>query len=365
VSAARADALEALVVERGLDLLIVGDLVHPGDSYPEAAANLRWLTGFTGTSGLALVGHGTRVLLTDFRYRERAAEQADPSFEVDIVTQRILPELAGRLRGRVGFDDAATSVHNFRKLEKELAAGVDLLPVSGFVERLRRRKDDAELAAIQAAARLADEALEEVLGEGLAGRVERDVARAIGNAIRERGGELAFPPIVASGPNGALPHADPEERTIGKGELVVIDWGARLRGYCSDCTRTVAAGEPGHEEREIYELVQRAQASALDAVAPGVSGAEADEVARNTIAEAGHSERFGHGLGHGVGLEIHEAPRLGQSSDDVLVEGDVVTVEPGVYLSGRFGVRVEDLVTVTADGARVLTSHPKELRVVD
>ena len=174
----------------------------------------------------------------------------------------------------------------------------------------------------------------------------------------------AFRAIVAAGANGAQPHAEPSEHLIAAGELVVWDMGTQLGGYCSDCTRTYAAGEPGDEAREVYELVRRAQAEALEAIRPGVGGAEADEVARAIIREGGHGDEFGHGLGHGVGLEVHEAPRLGQRSDDELVAGDVVTVEPGVYVPGRFGVRIEDLVVVTADGHRNLSSLPKELTVV-
>ncbi|MGC1812826.1 MAG: M24 family metallopeptidase, partial [Solirubrobacterales bacterium] len=175
----------------------------------------------------------------------------------------------------------------------------------------------------------------------------------------------SFPPIVAAGPNGALPHAEPGDREIGTGELVVFDMGTLLDGYCSDCTRTFATGDPGDEAREVYELVQRAQVAALEAVRPGAAGKEVDAVAREMISEAGHGDHFGHGLGHGVGLEVHEGPRLATTSDDDLAEGNVVTVEPGVYLPGLFGVRIEDLVVVTGDGHRNLSGLPKDLRIVD
>ncbi|MGH2952060.1 MAG: M24 family metallopeptidase, partial [Solirubrobacterales bacterium] len=174
----------------------------------------------------------------------------------------------------------------------------------------------------------------------------------------------AFPAIVAAGENGALPHAEPSEHEIQPGELVVFDMGALVDGYCSDCTRTFAAGEPDAGAREVYELVRTAQAKGLETVAPGVGGAEADAAVRAIIRDAGHGEHVGHGLGNGVGLEVHEAPRLGQRSEDVIAEGDVVTVEPGVYVPGRFGVRIEDLVVATADGHRNLSSLPKDLRVV-
>ena len=362
--AERAKRLSAVVAGEDLDQLIVGDLVRPGDSGPDAMANVLWLTGFTGTSALAIVGPKERLLITDFRYTERAASEVDRSFERVAAGSRLLPELAPRLRGRVGFDDAATSVASLRRLSDALGEGAELIATNGLVERLRRHKDDGEQEAIGEAARLADEVYEHVLAEGLVGRSEREVAAAAEARIRELGAEPSFPAIVAAGPNGALPHAEPSEREIGAGEMVVWDMGAKLGGYCSDCTRTFAAGEPDADAREVYELVREAQAAGLDTVRAGIGAAEADEVARSLIREAGHGERFGHGLGHGVGLEVHEAPRLGPRSEDRLVAGDVVSVEPGVYLPGRFGVRIEDLVVVTTDGHRNLSSLPKELRIV-
>ena len=360
----RADRLAALVAERELDLLIVGDLVRPGDSGPDAIANVRWLTGFTGTSGLALIGPEARTMITDFRYTERAEKEVGDAFDRAIAESRLLPELASRLHGRVGFDDAATSVANLGKLERELGEGVELVAAGGLVEQLRRQKDAGELEAIAEAARLADEVYEAVLADGLAGRTEREVAFAAAAAIRERGAEPSFAAIVAAGPNGALPHAEPSEREIGAGELVVWDMGAQVDGYCSDCTRTFAAGEPEAEAREAYELVEAAQQAGLDAIRPGIDGEQADEAARAVIRDGGHEDHFGHGLGHGVGLEIHEAPRLGKRSEDVLAANEVVTIEPGVYIPGRFGIRIEDLVVVTDDGHRNLSSLPKALRVV-
>jgi Xaa-Pro aminopeptidase len=365
--AERAELLAELVAERGLDQLIVGDLVRPGDSGPDAIADSRWLTGFTGTSALAIVGAESRVLITDFRYTERAEREVGEPFERVTASSRLLPELAARLRGRVGFDAATTSVANFEKLEQAIEEGgsaAELVAVEGLVSSLRRRKDETEQEAIAEAARLADEVYELVLDQGLIGRTEREIARAGAARIREFGGEPSFPTIVAAGENGALPHAEPGEREIRDGDLVVWDMGALLDGYCSDCTRTFAAGEPSEDAREIYELVRRAQAAGLEAVGPGVDGRDADEVARSIIRDAGYEEDFGHGLGHGVGLEIHEPPRMGPRSDDTLIEGDVVSVEPGVYLPRRFGVRIEDLVVITADGHRNLSSLPKELRVV-
>ena len=365
MSAERATILTELVAEEGLDQLLVGDLVRPGDSGPDAIANIRWLTGFTGTSGFAVVGDGAAVFLTDFRYVERAEHEVGESFERVIAQGRLLPELAGRLSGRVGFDDAATSVRSLRKLTEEVGDGVELVPAGGLVERLRRRKDPAEQEGLAEAARLADDAYRAVLERGLSGRTELEVARAAEARIRELGGEPAFPAIVGAGENGALPHAEPGERAIRAGDLVVWDMGAKLDGLCSDCTRTFAVGEIEEEAREVYELVLSAQAASLEAIRPGLGGADADEVARAIIRDAGHGEAFGHGLGHGVGLEVHEAPRLGMRSEDTLAEGDAVTVEPGVYVPGRFGVRIEDLAIVTDDGHRNLSSLPKELQVVE
>jgi Xaa-Pro aminopeptidase len=361
----RADRLVALVAEEGLDQLIVGDLVRPGDSIGEATANTRWLTGFTGSSALTVIGPQTRIMITDFRYTARAQQEVGDRFEIVIAGSRLIPELGSRLSGRVGFDDAATSVANHGKLEQELGDGVELTAAGGLVERLRRRKDEAELAAIAEAARITDDAYETVLAQGLAGRSEREVAAAAHARIRELGAEPSFPAIVAAGENGALPHAEPSERQIRDGELVVWDMGALVDGYCSDCTRTFAVGEIGDAAREAYELVRAAQAAGLAAIRPGIAGEEADEAARAVIRDGGHEDHFGHGLGHGVGLEVHEAPRLGKRSEDVLEEADVVTVEPGVYVPGEFGIRIEDLVVVTEDGHRNLSSLDKELRIVE
>jgi Xaa-Pro aminopeptidase len=268
------------------------------------------------------------------------------------------------MSGKVGFEDAKLSVRQLARLEAAAGDDVEFMPAGDLVEQLRAVKEPEETKRIAAAAELADTVYEWILERGLAGRTERDVARACEARLLELGAEPSFPPIVAAAENGALPHAEPGEREIGKGELVVFDMGARLDGYCSDCTRTFATGEVGDEGRETYELVQRAQAAALEAVRPGASGKEVDAVAREIISEAGHGDHFGHGLGHGVGLEVHEGPRLATTSEDELQEGNVVTVEPGVYLPGRLGVRIEDLVVVTGDGYRNLSGLSKDLRIV-
>ncbi len=353
VQEGRGGRLAELVAEREVDRLLVTNLV-----------NVRYLTGFGGTNGACLCGPEERVFLTDFRYTERATEEVE-GWEVETISADWYAGLAERLPGRSGFEDDHLTVRALRRLEEGLPEGAELVPCGGAVERLRRVKDEAELEAIAAAARLADEVYFFALDRGLRGRTEVDVAAAAVARIRELGAEPSFPPIVAAGPNGALPHAEPGPREIGAGELVVFDMGAQLDGYCSDCTRTVATGEIGEAASEVYELVRSAQAAALEAVEAGAEGKAVDAVAREIIDAAGHGERFGHGLGHGVGMEVHEGPRLSTRSDDVLEAGEVVTVEPGVYLPGEFGVRIEDLVAVAAEGCRNLSGLPKELRVVD
>jgi len=349
----RGDRLEKLLAERELDRILVTDLT-----------NVRYLTGFTGTNGACICGPGVRFFLTDFRYTERAAAEVE-GWETITVEADWLKGIAERLEGRVGFEDDHLAVRTLAKLKEKLADGVEPVAAGGSVEQLRRVKDADELAAIEAASKLADEVWLWSLERGLAGRSERDVARAAEARIRELGGDPSFPAIVAAGPNGALPHAEPGEREIGRGELVVFDMGAQLDGYCSDGTRTFATGEPGEGAREVYGLVLEAQLAALAAIAPGVTGHDADTVARKLIADGGHGERFGHSLGHGVGLEVHEGPRLSQRSDDVLEPGEVVTVEPGIYLPGELGVRIEDFVVVTDDGYRNLSGLPKDLQIVE
>jgi Xaa-Pro aminopeptidase len=349
----RGDRLERLLGERELDRMLVTDLV-----------NVRYLTGFTGTNGACVCGPGVRLFFTDFRYTERAAAEVD-GWETITAAGDWLGAIAEHLEGRVGFEDDHMAVRSLEKLKEKLADGTDAVPAGGIVEQLRRVKDAEELSAIAEASGLADSVWEWTIERGLAGRSERDVARAAEARIRELGGDPSFPAIVAAGPNGALPHAEPGEREIGRGELVVFDMGAMLDGYCSDGTRTYATGDPGEEARAVYGTVLEAQLAGLDAVEAGARGEDVDAVARKVIEAAGHGDRFGHGLGHGVGLEVHEAPRLSPRSDDVLAPGEVVTVEPGIYLPGRLGVRIEDFVVVEEGGHRNLSRLPKDLTIVD
>jgi Xaa-Pro aminopeptidase len=358
VSTDRADRVADALGEREADVLLVTDLI-----------NVRWLTGFTGSNAAAVVGReGSRRFVTDFRYLTQSAEEVDPAWEREIAVDL----LAGVVKGlpgsgelRVAFDDAHMSVKDHGRLAGMLRAGIELVPAGGAIETLRAVKDADELEAIRAAARLADDALTEVLARGLVGRTEREVALDLEFTMRRMGAQAAsFPPIVAAGEHGALPHATPRDMPIAAGTLVVVDWGAQLDGYASDCTRTYATGDIDPRDGQVYELVLHAQEAALAAVRPGPTGREVDAVARSIIDAAGHAEHFGHGLGHGVGLDVHEGPRLSKQGETALAAGMVVTVEPGVYVPGAVGVRIEDLVIVSDDGAEVVSSLPKELQFV-
>ena len=349
----RADRLVEHLRERELDSLVVTNLL-----------NVRYLTGFTGSNGACVVSPDERIFLTDFRYVEMAREQV-PEFERAEAGRDMLDDVAKRLRGRAGFDDDHLTVASHRKLAEKLPDGVELVPAGGLVEELRAVKDEAEVSAMRAAAELSTSAYESLLEHGLAGRTERAVAVELVRFMEDSGAEgPSFPPIVAAGPHGALPHAVPRDLEIPRDTLVVIDMGAIVDGYCSDCTRTLATGSIDDETLESYELVRRAQAESLAAARAGAELKQVDAVAREIIDGAGHAEHFGHGLGHGVGLEIHEAPRLGKTAEGTLAAGNAVTVEPGVYLPGRVGVRIEDLVIVTDGEAQVLTGFPKDLVTV-
>ncbi len=331
--------------------------------------NVRYLTGYTGSNGLALVGPQTRAFITDFRYVEQAAAEVDRMFDRKIAALDLLEGVCELLPPgpvRLAFEDADLSVRSHARLRELLPDRIELIAGGDLVEPLRAVKEPDEIQRIRRAAEIADAALRQVMADGLIGRTEIEVADSLAQSMRDQGARApAFESIVAAGPQGALPHAQPRPVKIGAGELVVIDWGAEYEGYCSDCTRTLATGDPGEPAQGAYELVRHAQLAGVEAVRSGVSGRDADAAARAVIDDAGRGEHFGHGLGHGVGLEIHEGPRLSQRSDSVLESGNVVTVEPGVYLPGEFGVRIEDLVVVTDSGSDILTTVPKELIFVD
>ncbi|WP_028065455.1 M24 family metallopeptidase [Solirubrobacter soli] len=329
-------------------------------------ANLRYVTGFTGSNGFAVVGRDVRRFVTDFRYVEQAKVEV-PDFDREQGPQELYAALTGLEGvGRLGFDDAHLSVKAHRRLG-ELIPEVELVAASGVVEEVRAVKEPGEILRIGAAAALVDEIYGWLLELGIVGRTERDVAIALEHEMRLRGASgPSFDSIVASAEHGALPHATPRDVAIAPDTLVTIDIGAVLDGYCSDCTRTWATGPNVSDElREIYALTLRAQVTALDAVRPGPLGREVDAVARDIIDAAGHAEHFGHGLGHGVGIVTHEGPRLARSGTTALEAGNVVTVEPGVYVPGVGGVRIEDLVVVTEGGRDVLSKTTKELLTVE
>ena len=345
--------------DAGCDALLVTRLV-----------NIRYLTGFTGSAALLLVLPDEAVFTTDGRYRDQCAEQlaragveARTEVRPTIAAQHSVLAEASRGVSRLGLEADSVTWAQQRRFAGEVFEGVELVPTEGLVEELRKVKDPGEVARMAEAARIADEALAAVQPLLAQGRSEREIALELDTGMRGLGADgSSFETIVASGPNGAKPHARPTDRRVAPGELVVCDFGAIVDGYCSDMTRTLCVGEPSEPvRRRMAEVVAESQRAGVAAVAAGVGGREVDQACRAVIAEAGWGDAFLHGTGHGVGLEIHEAPRVASTSTDVLAAGHVVTVEPGVYLAEHGGVRIEDTVVVTDDGCRVLTNAPKEL----
>jgi Xaa-Pro aminopeptidase len=331
--------------------------------------NRRYLSGFTGSAGCLLVSHNEAILATDFRYVEQAQAQA-PAFQTlrvtDGLAKWLLPLASDLGIRRLGFEEGDLPYSTYRELAAgvgEAANDVSLVPTLSLVESLRAVKDETELGLLAKAAGLADAALEEVLPGIRPGISERQLAWKLESFMREHGSEpLPFDVIVASGPNSALPHARPTDRSIGSAEPVVIDLGARVNGYCSDLSRTICLGNEDSTFWRVYDIVLGAQLTAIETVQAGMSGEQADQLARTVIVQAGHEDAFGHGLGHGVGLAAHEEPRLGPRSSSVLADGMVFTIEPGIYLSGWGGVRIEDTVVLENGKARPLTRASKTRR---
>ncbi|MGC8838359.1 MAG: M24 family metallopeptidase [Anaerolineae bacterium] len=350
----RLQRIRARLSEEGLDWLLV--------SGPE---NRRYLSGFTGSSGYLLISQEEALLATDFRYFQQVQEQA-PDYTLARMQGGTVESLACILQqhvaegARLGFEAEHLTVALYEKLRGDVATA-EWVPTQGLVERLRAVKEPEELQAIRRAVALADEVLEAVLPTLKPGMTEKEVAWRLESAMRERGAEkVSFDLIVASGPNGAKPHAVPSDRPLGRGEPIVIDMGCVVDGYCSDLTRTVVLGEPDGRFRDLYDLVLRAQRAAEEGLRPGMTGREADALARQVIDEAGYREEFGHSLGHGVGLEVHELPRLSALAEEPLQEGMVFTVEPGVYIPGWGGIRIEDMAVLREDGVEVLTACTKD-----
>ena len=322
--------------------------------------NVRYLVGFASSNAALLVEPDRVRLFSDFRYAE--AGRAVEGVEFVETKRSLVVALAELLEGRIGFEADVVSYTGWETLS---GGGLDLVPRRGLVEALRAVKDDQELDAIRRAGKITSEAYERFAEESFIGRTERDLAWRLDELFHELGADApAFETIVASGPNSAKPHARPSDRTVGAGETVVVDAGAMVDGYCADCTRTFATGSLPDELRSAYTTCLEGQLAGLAAVRGGVTGVEADAAAREKIEAAGLGDKFGHGLGHGVGLEVHEAPRLSRESTDSLAAGNVVTVEPGVYLEGLGGIRIEDLVIVTDGEPEILTSPTKNLVTV-
>lgn len=354
-------ALAALLEAEGLDALLV-----------TSRSNIRYLTGFSGSAGVVVATKNGLLLVTDFRYDEQARQQCGAVARVEIegasVWDRLFKELGAGMSGlgaggAIGFEAHAVSVKDAERFATGPGTGWRWKAAAELVERLRARKDPGEIRAIRAAAEVAGSALRDTLATIRPGQTELQIAGVLEGALRRQGSEHhPFPTIVASGPRSALPHAQTSARTVAAGDWLLLDFGAVVDGYCADVTRTVVVGRRADEaQRALYELVQEAQRRAREGVRAGMSGRDADALARDPIEERGFGAAFGHSTGHGLGLEVHEAPRLARTATDPVPEDAVVTIEPGVYVTGRGGVRIEDDVHVAADGPVLLTDGCTEL----
>lgn len=353
----RQQQLHQAIGAAGVDALLVTHLT-----------NVRWLTGFTGSAALLLVTPSRLTLITDFRYETQVAEEVGDAAVVLIERKdpwdrlrRVMEALGG---ASLGIESESFTMRMRERLEAWYHGRV--VPLASTVETLRQVKDEGEVAAIRAAADLAQDALAEVLATIHPGQRELDIAARLEAALRHRGSEWhPFQTIVASGPRSALPHARASDRRVEAGEFLLIDFGAQLHGYCSDLTRTVVLGPPDAKQEAIYELVREAQWRARTGIRAGMAGRDGDALARDLITAGGYGDAFGHSLGHGLGLEVHEAPRLAATAEAVLPAGAVVTVEPGVYLPGWGGVRLEDDVWLGPEGPVLLSDGRTELTILD
>jgi len=354
MSQSRIAKLRDRLRQEKLDWMLIGS--------PE---NRRYLSGFTGSFGFLLISQQEALLATDFRYYRQVEEQA-PDVSLAKLEGASMKALASILQqkiadgSRLGFEAEHLTVALYEQI-RSTSEEAEWVPTQGLVEGLRAVKEPEELEAIRRAVALGDEALESVLPTMRPGMTEREVAWRLESYMREHGAsKISFDTIVGSGPNGANPHATVSERPLAVGEPIVIDMGCVLDGYCSDMTRTLVLGEPDGRFVELYDLVLRAQETAEQGIRAGMTGKEADALARSVIANAGHGEHFGHSLGHGVGLEVHELPFVSARSEAPLAEGMVITVEPGVYIPGWGGIRIEDMAVVRTDGLEVLTACTKD-----
>ena len=331
-------------------------------------SNIFYLSGYTG-EGLLAVGHGFQAIITDFRYTEQAERQA-PSFQVLMVEKGVShAKLAAKVFAEHGvkavrYEDDQVTVRSFERIRQDIP-GVEFSPLNGAPEKVRRIKDESELKLIEEACDISCRALDVVLSKIQPGMTEKQVQLLLDYTMLELGGDgLAFNTIVASGVNGSLPHAIPSDKKLEKGEMITMDFGAKKGGYCADMTRTVALGQPSAEMKKIYDTVLLAQETCEAMLAPGKICVDIDTEARRIIDGAGYAGRFGHGLGHSVGIDIHEEPRLSQLCSDILEPGTTITVEPGIYVPGLGGVRIENTCVITENGGRTLVHAQKALLIL-
>lgn len=332
----------------------------------ESQTNRRYLSGFTGTAGALFITKEHAYLITDFRYIEQAAAEC-PAFEIIRHEKGVIAETA-RLADyhslkTIGFEEEYVTYQQYTQMKKQITAG--LIPTSSIVEQVRLYKTSEEIEVLKEAASIADRAFDHITTFIKPGMQEIEVSNELEFFMRKEGAvSSSFDIIVASGWRSALPHGVASSKVIESGELVTLDYGAYYKGYCSDITRTIAVGEPTSELKKIYQTVLEAQLLAVEQIKPGMTGIEADQIARNHIEQAGYGKYFGHGLGHGLGMEVHEGPRLSPKGRQVLEPGMVVTVEPGIYVPKAGGTRIEDDIVIIKDGNEVLTYAPKELVIV-
>lgn len=349
------DKLRALFAEKEIDALLI---TNP--------YSRRYMTGFTGSAGLAIVSKNDAVFITDFRYTEQAADQIK-GFRIVMQEKSAIDEVAKEVQAmgiqRLGFEKEDMSYGAYTLYDEFVKA--ELVPTAGLVEELRIVKSEEELVILQQAADIADATFEHICGYIKPGMTELDVANEMEFFMRKQGAtQSSFDTIVASGVRGALPHGVASDKVIEQGDMITLDFGALYNGYISDITRTVAVGEPSEKMKEIYDIVLQSQLLGVEKIGPNMTGREADAIVRDYITEKGYGKEFGHSTGHGIGLEVHENPSLASRSETILVPNMCVTVEPGIYLPGIGGVRIEDDLVITADGNRRLTKSSKELRIL-
>jgi len=329
--------------------------------------NRFYFSNFTGTAGTILITNSDNYFITDFRYMDQAKEQTE-GFEIIEISKNKNKNLIKFLNDHnlknIGFEDGDLSYKQYQELSN-IDSDIEYSPLSDEINEYRKIKDDEEVDTIKEAIKITEKAFKKIITYIEPGMKEREVAAELEYYLRKLGGEgPSFDFIIASGKRSALPHGVASDKTIETGDFITLDFGTYYKGYCSDMTRTIVVGEPEEKQVEIYNIVLKAHLEVIDKIKPGMTGQEADQIARKIIEEAGYGDNFGHGLGHGLGIEVHEAPRLSTTSEEVLKPGMIVTDEPGIYISGLGGVRIEDDLLITEGGCEVLNSAPKELIIL-